>query len=251
TSRPRRRMSGWKIAGLIAAILAVLLLAYTLYIQSVADRRWAAMEQSVHELRSISDQRNGPRPVLRGTAVPGNAWDDYSPALVTARGMPTAVLGQYVTRGPKADRQKLEAALLAHGAALDGLRKGAMRAEGLYRTKWEDGWSANVPGLLQSQNLGNLAVCKARLLAEEGKSREASELLLDTCQFGRDLGYNQPLISEMIAIAITALALEELRDLILAGKFSREELAEIARELAILDGSFPQNSHSLMNNAMA
>jgi hypothetical protein len=87
-------------------------------------------------------------------------------------------------------------------------------------------------------------------LIEEGKPREAAELLLDTCQFARDLGYNQVLISEMISLALYGVALEELHDLILSNKLSRADLAEIARELEILDGSFPRNGHSMMNEVL-
>jgi hypothetical protein len=94
-------------------------------------------------------------------------------------------------------------------------------------------------------------VCRSRLLVEEGKLREAAELLLDTCQFARDLGYNQVLISEMISIAIAGLAIDELRDVILSGKLSKDDLVEVARELEILYGSFPRNGHSMMNEAMA
>jgi len=249
--RVPKRISGWKLVGLIAAVLGVFALTYAGYIHSVAERRWQAMEKSIQEVHALSSARNGPRPVLRGTAVPGCAWDDYSPALTSTRGAPTSVLGEYVARGSKADRAKVEAALASHGPALDALRKGAMRADGVFRMNWEQGFSADVPGLLQSQNLANLAVCKSRLLAEEGKVREAAELMLDTCQFAHDLGYNQILIPEMISIAITGLALEELRDMILRGKLSKEDLQDIGRELEILDGSFPRNGHSMMNEAMA
>jgi hypothetical protein len=249
-SRGPKRISGWKLIGLIATVLALLLLSYALYIHFVASRRWAEMQRSLQELRSLSDLRNGPRLVPRGTAVPGNAWEDYSPALATMKSAPTGVLYECVNRSPKADRTKLDRALATYGSALDGLQKGAMRANGVYRVKWEDGFAADIPGLLQSQNLANLAVCRSRLLIEEGRPREAAELLLDTCQFAGDLGYNQVLISEMISIAIYGLALDELRDLILGGKLSRADLVEIDRELGILDGSFPQHGHSLMNEAM-
>lgn len=245
-----KRVAGWKLVGLIGAVVAALVLAYALYINSVADRRWAAMEQSIQELLAQSNLRNGPRPVLRGTAVPGSAWDEYTPALLTMKGAPVAVLGEYVTRGPKADRQKVDEALAKYGAALDGLRRGAMRSDGHYPLRWEQGFSADIPGLLQSQNLGNLAVCRARLLAEEGKPREAAELLLDACQFARDLGHNQILISEMISIAIVGIMLDELRDLILQGKLSKDELIDIARQLEILDGTFPVNGHSLLNEPL-
>jgi hypothetical protein len=249
--RAPRRIAGWKLAGLIGAVVALLVGTYAFYIRSVANRRWADMERSIQELRAQSDLRNGPRPVLRGTAIPGSAWEHYSPALVSMKGASSSGMGEYVTRGPKADRQKLDDALVKYAPALDGLRKGAMRADGHYPLKWEQGFSADIPGLLQSQNLGNLAVCRARLLAEEGKPREAAELLLDTCQFARDLGYNQILISEMIGIAIGGMALDELRDLILQGKLSKEELIDIARQLEILDGTFPVNGHSMLNEPLA
>jgi hypothetical protein len=160
------------------------------------------------------------------------------------------VLREFVDRTPKADRAKVEAALARHGAALDGLRQGAMRADGVYRLKWEEGFSADIPGLLQSQNLTSLAVCRSRLLIEEGKNREAAELLLDTCQFAHDLGTNQMLISEMISNALYGIALEELHELVLHGNLSGADLGEIARELEILDHSYPKNGHSLMNEAM-
>jgi hypothetical protein len=249
--RDPKRIGGWKLVGLIAAVLGVLALTYAGYIHSVAERRWQAMEKSIQEVHALYAARNAPRPVLRGTAVPGYAWDDYSPALMTMKGAPTSVLGEFVGRGPKADRTKVEAAVAAHGSALDGLRKGVMKADGMFRIRWEQGFSADIPGLLQSQNMANLAVCKSRLLADEGKHREAAELMLDTCQFAHDLGYNQTLISEMISIAITGIALEELRDLILRGKLSKEDLQEIDRELEILDASFPRNGHSMMNEAVA
>jgi hypothetical protein len=245
-----KRIGGWKLIGLIATVLAVLLLAYALYIQSVASRRWADMQRSMQDLRSRSDLLYGPRPVLRGTAVPGSAWEEYSPALATVKSAPASVLREYVARSPKSDRKKLDAALATHGSALDGLQKGAMRADGSFRMKWEEGFRADIPGLLQSQNLANLAACRSRLLLEEGKSREAAELLLDTCQFARDLGHNQLLISEMISIAIYGIALDELRDLILHAPLSNADLMEIARELEILDASFPKNGHSMMNEAM-
>ena len=54
--------------------------------------------------------------------------------------------------------------------------------------RWEDGASMKLPGLLNCQRLANLAVVRARFLAEEGKAREAADLLLDVCQFARDIG---------------------------------------------------------------
>jgi hypothetical protein len=55
----------------------------------------------------------------------------------------------------------------------------------------------------------------------------------------------------MISIAIAGMALDELRDLMLQGKLSREDLTEIARQLDLLDASFPINGHSMLNEPLA
>jgi len=247
----RRRRTAWSVAAILVGALAVVAAAYALYIHSVADRRWAEMEKSLQELRRETEARNVARPVLRGTPVPGSAWDDYNPVLRAMKGMPHGPVVEFIGRTPKADRAKVEAILATHGPALDGLRKGARRADGIYRFKWEDGFTGDIPGLLQSQNLVNLAAGRSRFLVEEGKPQEAAELLLDAAQFAHDLGYNQVLISEMIAIALYAIVFDELRDLILSGKLSAAELLQVGRELEILDRSFPQHSHSLTNEALA
>ncbi len=247
----RRRVSAWKILAILAGSLVVLVIVVVLWIRSVGERRWAAMERSVRELHAETIARDASRPVLRGVAVAGNAWDDYAIALKEIEKLKgDTALGEFVSRGPKADRAKVEGLLAVHAAALEPLCRGAARSHGQYPIVWQEGFAANVPGLLQSQRLANLAVCRSRFLVEEGKLREAAELLLDTCQFGRDLGFNRVLITEMIALAIYGLALDELRDLILSGKLSREELLAVAGELERVDRSFPPHGFSMMNEAL-
>ena len=53
----------------------------------------------------------------------------------------------------------------------------------------------------------------------------------------------------MIALAVYGIVFDELRDLILSGKLSRDDLAGTARELGLLDRGFPRNAHSMMNGA--
>lgn len=250
--RKPKRVATWKIVLVFLGALAVLLIVAVLWISAVGSRRWAAMEKTVRELHAETVARDASRPALRGVAVAGNGWDDYAIALKAmdaAKGS-EAVLGEFVSRGPKADRAKVEAVLAAHGAALEPLRRGAARTHARYPIVWQEGFSANVPGLLQAQKLANLAVCRSRFLVEEGKPREAAELLLDTCQFGRDMGINQVLISEMIALAIYGVALDELRDLVLSAKLSREDLLAVAAELEQLDRTFPPHGFSMMNEAL-
>jgi len=249
----RKRVSTWKIVAIILGSLVLLLLVFCIWLSGVGRRRWAAMEVRVREMLAEARARDSARPALRGTAVPGSAWLDYELAIQEAvkfKGSVSA-LGEYVSRGPKADRAKVEAVLRDHPAALEHLRRGAARSHGQYPYKWEDGFSQPIPGLLSSQNLANLAACRSRFLVEEGKPREAAELLLDTCLFAHDLGSNGVLIAEMIAVAIYSISFDELRDLILSGRLSPEDLAEVGRELELLDRFFLRNDQTMMNEAMS
>jgi hypothetical protein len=249
--RPRRRLTGWKLAAILLGILALIVAAFSLWIDSVARRRWAETEKRVHALLSEIRGRDAGRPVLRGSAVEGDAWEEYDLAIDEMQKIKTSTMtiGEYVSRGPKADRASIEKILAVHGAAIDHLRLGARRSRGQYPYRWEEGAAMKTPPLLRMQSLANLATCQARFLAEAGKPREAAELLLDTCQFGRDAGTNGPLISEMVALAILGVALDELRDLLQAGRLDRETLESVGRELELLDRSFPRNGHSLINDA--
>lgn len=250
--RKPKRVATWKIVLVFLGALAVLLIVAVFWISAVGNRRWAAMEKTVRELEAEARGRDSSRPALRGAAVAGNAWDDYAPALKEMDKLKgqDSILGDFISRGPKADRAKVEALLAAHGVALDHLRRGAARSHGQYPIVWKDGFAANIPGLLASQRLANLSACRSRFLVEEGKPREAAELLLDTAQFARDLGFNAVLISEMIALAVNGIAFEELKDVVVAGKLSKEELVEVGRQLDLLERSFPRNGHSMVNEAM-
>jgi len=248
----RKKMSGLKIAGVVAlSIFGVLLLTF-LWMSIVGNRRFAEMEASLREMQAVTAARDAARPVLRGTAVPGNAWADYGAMLTEMEGLKAdrSVIGEFVSKGPKADRAKVEAILAAHPGVIERLRMGAGKSSGQYAYVWEDGFTAKTPGLFSSGAAGNMAISKARFLAEEGKLLEAAELLLDSCQFGRDLGHNAPLISEMIAMAVYGTALEELRALLTSARFAPEEFREIGRQLEVLDASFPSHADSLLNEAL-
>lgn len=243
----RKRISAWKVVGVIAGVLVLLVGAMALWIRSVADRRWTEMEREARSQLGQARARDSSRPALRGEAVPGNAWDDYAPAVKVR--LSSSVLGEFVARGPKADRTAVEAILAANPTLLDALRKGARRTHGQYPIDWEKDGGA-LPGLGNLQGLAQLAVCQARLLAEAGRSREAAELLLDTCQFARDVGHNGLLISDMIALAIYTIALTELHDLIRSGTLTSEELTQVGRELELVDRHFPDIGIGMLNESI-
>jgi hypothetical protein len=250
---PAKRSSAWRILAIFAGAFTLLAGGLVLWIHSTANRRWAQLNKEAHELLDQTLARDPSRPPLRGAALPGNAWDDYNVALAEMRslsGPSGSLLADYLSRKPKAESSKAEAIVSDHLTALENLRRGASRSSRQYALAWEKGFSADIPGLLQSQRLSQLAACRARLLSEEGKPREAADLLLDTCQFSGDLGHNTVLISEMISMAIYAIAFDELKDLILSEALSREDLLEIGRPLELIDRTFPKMAWAYQNEAL-
>jgi hypothetical protein len=181
--------------------------------------------------------------------VPGNAWTDYNQALAAVKPLNAADLGSFVARQMNADRAKALAAVAAYEGALDFVRSGARRAEGTFPYEYEKGFAADIPGLLETQKLTNVAVSKARLLAEAGKAKEAGELLLDILWLGADQGRNTVLIGEMISSANVALALEELRAMAVDDAMKDVDWPEVARVLASLDAAWPSHGESMLNEA--
>jgi hypothetical protein len=241
-----------KVAGGAVAGLAVLAVIAAVWINSVASRKRAEMDVKLKDLVREITSRDMNRPP-RGELLKGNAWDDYEKAFVELKadkdGMNAIQL--FAWQNPKADPAKAAAAVAAHLGALDLLRQGNRRENGVYPSRWEDGASMQVPSLLSCQHLGNLVVARARLLREEGKPREAVEQLLDACHFARDIGYNSVLISEMISLAVYGMAFEELAVVLATGKLSREDLLALDQALDGVERRFPKMGHSLLNEAAA
>src|SRR5438067_584556 len=80
-----RRISSWKVLGILSGAIIVCITAFFLWMQYVAARKWALMESQVAELLQEAKSRSGNRRVLRGISVPGNAWEDYSLAVEQMR----------------------------------------------------------------------------------------------------------------------------------------------------------------------
>jgi hypothetical protein len=247
----RKRTSAWKIAGIVAGVIVASIVALILWASAAASRKFIQMkEKSRARLAEVrgSDAR---RPILRGAAEPGNAWDDYALAEAEVQKFGHAQrLGELVDRSPKADPEVGKAALAAHGVAVDHLGRGAGRASSRYPYEWERGVHMLTPGLGAAGNTANLAVLKARSLVDEGKPRDAAGVLLDVCQFGRDLSADGVMITYMMGIAILGTGFNEIRDHLLAGKFDQAALEDLDHGLETLDGSFPRYGETLINEAL-
>lgn len=250
-AEPKRRRRGWKILGVVLGAMLLCVVVLYVWASAVADRRFDRIRA---ELKATVDAKRAAvpsRPVLRGTAEPGNAMDDYKLASGEAVKLKTInKLGDLVSRTAKADPEAGKEAVAAAGPMLAHLRRGAGRAGARADYAWEQGTAMPIPGLLDYQRGINLVVLVARARAEEGNPGEAAGVLLDGCQMGRDVGDDGLMIAEMIGSALLNLTLTEIRDLLAAGRFDAAAIRDLDAGLGVLDGSFPSHARSLNNEAL-
>src|SRR5688572_4854062 len=80
-----KRVSGWKVAGIILGIAALSLAVVIVSVWLGVNRRFDLVQQRVEELIPPPDSRISTRPVLFGRPVPGDAAQDYAAAESEAR----------------------------------------------------------------------------------------------------------------------------------------------------------------------
>jgi hypothetical protein len=248
---PLKRLSTLQIVGIAAAAVAGILLIAVFCLRWSTETRWGRFREELKTRVEQEKRRDPRRPVLRGTAEPGNAWDDYAAAVTGIVNVPSNTkLGLLVDRSPGADPSVLPEAFERGQVALDALSRGAARSTARYDYAWETGFSTIATGLPEYPTIAALAVLKARALQEAGKSREAAGLLLDVCQLGRDRSAGGPMLTEMIGIAVLDRGLGGLRELALSEKIEAGALEDLDRGLGALDGSFPRHSDALRVEAL-
>jgi hypothetical protein len=244
----RQRAIIW-IVGIAAVVVAFLI---AILLIPVSSGRLDAMRSRVTRLKGEARSRNVSRPVLRGEAKPGNAWDEYNIALnesLDFKEDPNATLTQFNERNATADRAMVERLLAAHPGLIDHLRRGAQRSDGQYPYQWERGPQADIPSLMASRRMTQLAVAQARIWEETGRQQDAADLLLDASQFASDLATNGTLLPSLAGISAYSLTLDGFKNLVLSGKLSRQQLETLAKELEIADRNFPTLGPAFTNEA--
>jgi len=221
----------------------------------VTSRKWQEMEAQIDELLAQKKYRNSARPILRGAALSGNAWEDYLKAIrrVESSGIALGPASNWLKERDKASHEALQRLKDACGPALEDLRRGVQRAEGQYVRDWDHvlRWIEGGPPVEPIRALIALGILDVQDRVKLGRSKEAAEILLDLCQFARDAGNNGTLLTLMIGIYHYEYVLAELRDLLLS-RGSEPEVAElVARELTILDASFPDPALTFENELLA
>lgn len=237
---PRKRVSGLKIFGIIAGLLAGLAVVAVFWMKAVADRRRDDMARDIAAEVAKVRALPGGRAVLSGTAQPGNAWDDYDQALAecqkTAVGMRLDVI-----LDPKGEDKPggALAQLPQFLPAIARLRSGTRRAESRKNYDWEKGAMMSTPSLTACNQVASFALLHARTLAKAGKPGEALDEILDVMQFGRDVASDGPVITYMIGMAHATLALQEAKGLFEAGALDPASCGKLERALRTLSGEFP------------
>ena len=224
-----------KVGLILLAGAGMIALAPWIWVKSLEVRRWKQLERRVDQLRAELEARGGPRPVLRGTPIPGNAWDDYLPAI---EAVPTAD----ERLGETYRSEVLRQVVTAYAPLVDGLRRGTRRAEvrrfriherGPHFNDLEDGWPSRL------LVLGDLAVFQARLLAQDDKPRQAAELLLEVCKYAEDVTRDGSSQAHWLGTNIASDAFIELDRLMMDGRLSAEDCRALEPELVQLDERLP------------
>jgi hypothetical protein len=245
----RKPTSPWKIVGIVVAVIVLSIIGLVVWASVAGIRKFERMREKSRAYLAEVRAADFRRPVLRGAAEKGNAWDDYLLAQAEVRRFAKANrLGENVDRSPKADPEIAKEALAAHGAALDLLRRGAGREASRYPYEWEQGVNMKTPSLMDAIYTANLGILKARALIEDGKSRDAAGVLLDVCQYGRDFTADGVLISYMVGVALLMSGFNEIRDNL--DKFDPAALEDLDKGLETLDAGFPNLAKTLMNEAL-
>jgi hypothetical protein len=221
----------WAKALLAATILVGGGLTVILWTKSTNARRARDVETRTQAIRRETDERPRLRPVLTGTAEAGNAWPDYALALkeISADRKLQQQFTQLQSHDYTRDREAAERVLAGLPNIFEHLRRGAHREEG----RWVD-----EPPLTVCMSLGTVTVTRARLFREEGRDREALDLLTDFLQFAGDIRRNAGRVGDMVGSGLCIVTFWELADLVLAGMLAPTDLAALARSLETFDSSW-------------
>jgi hypothetical protein len=88
SSTPQRLPARWIVISIGLIGLAVLLIGLKFWVNTVEASRWEKMRIQLADLAREARARDGRRPVLRGSPLPGNAWDDYEAGFLSIKSWP-------------------------------------------------------------------------------------------------------------------------------------------------------------------
>jgi hypothetical protein len=239
-----RRFSTRKILG---AILVVLLLgtgSFSAWAWQRATQSWGRFEARVEMMLGRMNARKNLRKSSEFAPLPGNAWEDYAAARrllpLTWTGPDLGVLSSYEWRHPKADPKNVRMLVEEASVFLDRILQGTHRLDGTYpHVEHRRNQNQGDPYDLIASRARMIGMCRVRLLLEDRKIPEAVDLLLDLAVFGLDLLHRNIQIDVPGGLGCLSGVLKELRQILLAGELTPQELLRLDRRLEALDASWP------------
>jgi hypothetical protein len=228
------------VAAGIAGTLVVAAAGTVFWVQGVVARKWAALQSECADLKAEIERRPSTRPVLRGEPLEGNAWMDYRfaqdhAAVLAATSEPDRQMWNFYQHDLGPDAPGVVDVVAKHRAGLDALQRGARRSDRRIPVTWEEGVPRFQVGS-DSQRLMILAAARSQILAREGRFLESAELSLDAAQFAVDLVPPGP--------GVLSVPLGELSRLLQNPGADSRDIAEIDRQLEILDRTMPRLEES-------
>jgi hypothetical protein len=222
------------------------------------EEAWGFLEHHVSELTLEARSRQSERPVLQGAAMPGNAWEDYAPAVTQSNlilkpeGFRIILSTLRKTADEFYSEEKAFRVLDSLRPQFEALRRGARRSCGDFVRDW-DSLEAGAFGMPPDQTgkpLVFAALLQSHRLLRAGKGDEALELFLATLQLGWDMGRNGTIVNEVLRMEVFKAVGDELARQIQDGKFTSEQLVVLDRSLQVLDAKAMEPTAALRNHLL-
>jgi hypothetical protein len=191
------------------------------------------------------------RAPLRGEARDANAAEEYwalaksfGPALADPQQPKSDLkvvheLATAVFAAPAPLSADAAAFMAAHADAIAALREATRAARCDWKLAYEDGIAMPIPNLVVLRVLAEMLILDGHARELAGDPRGAAERYLDCVRFGADLGEGGDVLLFMGSVSFSATGDRQLARLAGSGALADADLAEVERELGLLEAAIP------------
>jgi hypothetical protein len=231
TSSPRGRRA-WKILLILLAVPLLGAVSAALWINRVADRRWADAQERIRLLAAAwPAETPGPRAPVSETSK--HTQSDFVGAIREAVRRSSRLEESWRLLRLKALGADAGELLFDADDFLQRLHQGARRSvesPSEFPRSWRGEWDLNTLTFIM-----NCSILRSRRFRELGRPAEAATPLLDFLQLSRFWAESGRNINRIQAMGNIVRILDELRDLLSREKLLPEELRRIEGELEFID----------------
>jgi hypothetical protein len=209
------------------------------------------MEHRTQDLLKEARSRQSSRPLMRGSALAGNAWDDYETAMheFAQSGSVWDEIGKYPVSGSLTPvPPSIRSYIKSKAPVLEHLRTAIRRSESRFNGPWS-GEEHQIRRTLQYRCI-SLAFAEAAVLREDRLAEDCAERLVDLAFVLRDIQDNTPGDYGVLAKIGWDRSLEEWRELLKDQFLPKDMICRIEGQLESLDRAYPRLVPALRNNTM-